>query len=253
MSGASSPWRSAPSWRAPWSCSACCRCSRATRLVQPVDNRYKAILVWGGLRGAVTIVLAMVAAGDQRLPDDSARVHRDLRRAVRAVHPVRECHDARPGHACARARQAEPPRAGAARPRAGAVAGQRRAPPAADHAASTTRGSKASTSIRRRPATPRSRRVPDDLALDLDERVKVGLLTLCTREKELYLELFEQQILSRRMVARAGGARRPADRRGARPRRRGLRGVAEPRFRRARPRFPARPSGCSAASASSGC
>src|SRR4030095_8284189 len=43
--------------------------------------------------------------------------------------------------------------------------------------------------------------VPAELALDLDERVKVGLVTLCTREKELYLELFEQQILSRRMVA----------------------------------------------------
>ena len=34
----------------------------ATRLVQPVSVRYKTILVWGGLRGAVTIVLAMVAA-----------------------------------------------------------------------------------------------------------------------------------------------------------------------------------------------
>jgi CPA1 family monovalent cation:H+ antiporter len=43
--------------------------------------------------------------------------------------------------------------------------------------------------------------VPPELALDLDERVKVGLVTLCSREKELYLELFEQQILSRRMVA----------------------------------------------------
>ena len=41
-----------------------------THLVQPVDKRYKAILVWGGLRGAVTIVLAMVAAGDQRLPEN---------------------------------------------------------------------------------------------------------------------------------------------------------------------------------------
>jgi len=42
---------------------------------------------------------------------------------------------------------------------------------------------------------------PPELALDLDERVKVGLVTLCTREKELYLEQFEQQTLSRRMVA----------------------------------------------------
>ena len=42
---------------------------------------------------------------------------------------------------------------------------------------------------------------PPELALDLEERVKVGLVTLCSREKELYLEQFEQQILSRRMVA----------------------------------------------------
>ena len=39
------------------------------KLVQPVNRRYKAILVWGGLRGAVTIVLAMVAAGNQQLPE----------------------------------------------------------------------------------------------------------------------------------------------------------------------------------------
>ena len=38
------------------------------RLVQPVTMRYKAILVWGGLRGAVTIVLAMVVAGNVHLP-----------------------------------------------------------------------------------------------------------------------------------------------------------------------------------------
>src|SRR5262245_12084765 len=42
-----------------------------TRLVQPVDTRYKAILVWGGLRGAVTIVLAMVVASDQHLSADT--------------------------------------------------------------------------------------------------------------------------------------------------------------------------------------
>ncbi len=41
----------------------------AVKLVQPVNKQYKAILVWGGLRGAVTIVLAMVAAGDERLPE----------------------------------------------------------------------------------------------------------------------------------------------------------------------------------------
>jgi CPA1 family monovalent cation:H+ antiporter len=42
---------------------------------------------------------------------------------------------------------------------------------------------------------------PPELNLTIDERLRVGLVTLCTRERELYLELFEQQTLSRRMVA----------------------------------------------------
>ncbi len=43
--------------------------------------------------------------------------------------------------------------------------------------------------------------VPPDLALGLDERVRVGLMTLCSREKRTLPRQFEQQILSRRMVA----------------------------------------------------
>lgn len=38
--------------------------------VQPVDRRYKTMLVWGGLRGAVTVALALVAYGNERLPQD---------------------------------------------------------------------------------------------------------------------------------------------------------------------------------------
>ena len=163
-------------------------------LVQPVDKRYKAILVWGGLRGAVTIVLAMVAAGDQRLPEDVrefvalsatlfvnattlglvmhvlgldklSRLELALRDRVlalsrvnvdRHMQEIMRQHNARVDGI-----DADPASAGEA-------------------------------SIESAPA---------ELALSLDERVKVGLVTLCTREKELYLELFEQQILSRRMVA----------------------------------------------------
>ncbi len=64
------PWRSAPSQRAGWSFGMLPVLEKV-HLVQPVDNRYKAILVWGGLRGAVTIVLAMVAAGNDKLPEDT--------------------------------------------------------------------------------------------------------------------------------------------------------------------------------------
>ncbi|HEY6719130.1 MAG TPA: cation:proton antiporter, partial [Reyranella sp.] len=170
------------------------------RLVQPVDKRYKAILVWGGLRGAVTIVLAMVAAGDQRLSeevrefialsatlfvlvtlfvnattlglimhvlglDKLSRLELALRDRVLALSRVnvdRHLQQIMRRHnARVEGIDADPASAG-------------------------------ETEIES---------VPAELALDLDERVKVGLVTLCTREKELYLELFEQQILSRRMVA----------------------------------------------------
>src|SRR5258708_14429300 len=158
------------------------------------------MLVWGGLRGAVTIVLAMVAAGDQRLPDDVrefialsatlfvlvtlfvnattlglvmhvlgldklSRLELALRDRVLALSRVNVDRllqqIIRQHNARVEGIDADPASAGEA-------------------------GIEAA---------------PAELALNLDERVKVGLVTLCTREKELYLELFEQQILSRRMVA----------------------------------------------------
>lgn len=172
----------------------------ATKLVQPVDKRYKAILVWGGLRGAVTIVLAMVAAGDERLPesirdfialsavlfvlftlfvnattlglvmhllglDKLSRLElamRDRVLALSRVNVTRHLHQIiRQHNARSELIVADPASAGEAEVEA----------------------------------------MPDDLALALDERVKIGLVTLSTHEKELYLEQFEQQILSRRMVA----------------------------------------------------
>lgn len=172
----------------------------ATKLVQPVDKRYKAILVWGGLRGAVTIVLAMVAAGDERLPehvrdfialsavlfvlftlfvnattlglvmhalglDKLSLLELAMRDRVLALCRVNVAH-----HLQQIMRQQNERTGGIAVDPASAGEAEIEAP-------------------------------PDDLALPLAERVRIGLVTLSTREKELYLELFEQQILSRRMVA----------------------------------------------------
>ena len=172
----------------------------ATRLVQPVDNRYKAILVWGGLRGAVTIVLAMVVLSDDRLPgeirqfaaviatlfvmvtlfvnattlglvmrllrlDQLTRVELALRDRVLAlsrVNVARQLQDIMRTH----------------NERSGGLdidpvsAGE-----------------------------PEVEAAPADLALEFGERLTVGLLTLSSQEKELYFALFEQQTLSRRMVA----------------------------------------------------
>jgi CPA1 family monovalent cation:H+ antiporter len=171
-----------------------------SRLVQPVDRRYKAILVWGGLRGAVTIVLAMVAAGDGRLPanvrefaavlatlfvlftlfvnattlglvmrvlglDRLSRLELALRDRVLALSQVNVAH-----HLQEIIREHNVRVDGLAVDPVSAGDETIEAP-------------------------------PPDLALDLNERLTVGLLTLCTQERQLYLEQFEQQTLSRRMVA----------------------------------------------------
>jgi CPA1 family monovalent cation:H+ antiporter len=171
-----------------------------SRLVQPVDRRYKAILVWGGLRGAVTIVLAMVAASDGRLSSDVrefaavlatlfvlftlfvnattlglvihvlglnklTRLELALRDRVLALSRINVTHHLqqiiREHNVRVEGITADPISAG-------------------DETIEAP---------------------PPDLALDLNERLTVGLLTLCTQERELYLEQFEQQTLSRRMVA----------------------------------------------------
>ncbi len=170
-------------------------------LVQPVNTRYKAILCWGGLRGAVTIVLAMVAASDGRLSDDIreftavlatlfvlwtlfvnattlgltirvlglnnlTRLELALRDRVLALSRINVAHHLqqiiREHNVRVEGIAADPISAG-------------------DEAVAAA---------------------PPELALDLEERLTVGLLTLCTQERELYLEQFEQQTLSRRMVAR---------------------------------------------------
>ncbi|SJZ44048.1 monovalent cation:H+ antiporter, CPA1 family [Enhydrobacter aerosaccus] len=170
------------------------------RLVQPVDRHYKAILVWGGLRGAVTIVLAMVVAADTRLPagvreftaelatlfvlftllvnattlgllmramglNKLSRLEVALRDRVLALSRVNVQRQLRQ----------------IIREHNERVVGLDVDPASAGDAEIES--------------------PPAELALQLDERVMVGLLTLCTQEKELYLDLFEQQTLSRRMVA----------------------------------------------------
>ncbi len=43
---------------------------RLAGLVQPVDGRFKAVILWGGLRGAVTLTLALAVANNPAMPDE---------------------------------------------------------------------------------------------------------------------------------------------------------------------------------------
>jgi CPA1 family monovalent cation:H+ antiporter len=173
----------------------------SSKLVQPFDERYKAVLVWGGLRGAVTIVLALVAAGDPRLPTDvrefvavvatlfvlftlfvNAPSLRLLMRLFALDKLTRT-------ELAVRDRVIELSRTNAAR--------QMRLATRFDPLATESEIKEALLDI----ASLEPANATRDWQLNLDERVTVGLLTLCTREKDLYLEHFEQQTLSRRMVA----------------------------------------------------
>lgn len=185
------------------------------RLVQAVDTRYKTMIVWGGLRGAVTVVLSLVAASNDRLPQDiqqfvailamlfvlftlfvNALTLRPLMRlfgldkltatelALRdRVMRLSRVTIARQVHETARAYGIE-----------GDVA--RRIPHLIVH-----------------PEGEDAKRLEEEMALSAEERAAVGLLTLCNRERELYLEHFAQQTVSRRMVGLlVAGADRLIDR-----------------------------------------
>ncbi len=40
------------------------------RIAQPISGSYKAVMVWGGLRGAVTVALALAVAENEAIPED---------------------------------------------------------------------------------------------------------------------------------------------------------------------------------------
>ena len=170
------------------------------KLVQPVDNRYKAVLVWGGLRGAVTIVLGMVVAGNEQLPEAtrefvalSATLFVLLTLFVNATTLGLVMR----GLGLDKLSRLEL----ALRDRVLALS---KANVGRHLQQIMRRRNVAADALPVDPVSAGEQEIaaaPPELALDLDERVKVGLVTLCTREKELYLEQFEQQILSRRMVA----------------------------------------------------
>lgn len=157
------------------------------RLVAPVATSYKTILVWGGLRGAVTVVLALVAAGDLRLAPEVTEFVAVLATLfvlftlfVNAP-TLRLLIGAFGLNRLSATQQAVRDRVlGLSRERvARDVATLRGAPPAAETAALAEPGP----------------------VLDVAKRVEAGLLTLCERERHIYLDLFAHRTLSRRLVA----------------------------------------------------
>jgi CPA1 family monovalent cation:H+ antiporter len=172
----------------------------AVRLVQPVDGRYKVILVWGGLRGAVTIVLAMVVSSDGRLSDDIRQVAAVIATlfvmftlfvnatTLGLVMRALGLDKLTPVELALRDRVLALSRVNVARQLQQIIRTHNERVDGLDIDPLSA-------------GEPEFEAPPADLALSLEQRLTVGLLTLSAQEKELYFALFDQQTLSRRMVA----------------------------------------------------
>jgi monovalent cation:H+ antiporter, CPA1 family len=185
-----------------------------TRVTRPIDHRFKLVIIWGGLRGATTLVLALAVAQTPGLPVELRETLAGLAVGFVFFTLVLSAPTLRPLLRLLRLDRLDPLEASLrdrvlklshaeTRRRMETTARQYALDPAVlDHA----RGDPATE-----PAAPR--RETDQAALSTTDQVRVGLLTLAAREKELYLRHFEELTVSRSLLAGlAASADRLADR-----------------------------------------
>ena len=91
------------------------------KLTQPISTAYKLAIAWGGLRGALTLVLALAVTENSALNARGAAVRGGARDRHGAVHAAGQRHDAEIGHPPPAPRSPVAGRPGAARPGAGAL------------------------------------------------------------------------------------------------------------------------------------
>ena len=161
------------------------------KLVQPVDGRYKLTILWGGLRGAVTVVLALVAVETPGLPEEVRHfigvlsilfVLFTLFVCAPTLRPVMRL------FALDRLSSTE----AALRDRVMALS--RTAVREQVRQVAKTYGFDGGDADKLAPEMAAS---PD---LPAEQAIGVGLLTLAAHERALYLRHFEEQMLSRRIV-----------------------------------------------------
>ncbi len=164
-------------------------------LVEPVDGRYKAVILWGGLRGAVTMALALAVAENQALPEETRRFVAILAIGFVLFTLFVSAPTLRPLLRLLGLDKLDPVEA-ALRERVVAMSHSSLREQIAEFAKSS--GMDEKTAQQFDLAKPEDEQ---DVQLSKAQRMQVGLLTLASREKSLYIERAMERAASRRLVA----------------------------------------------------
>jgi CPA1 family monovalent cation:H+ antiporter len=181
-----------------------------SRMASKVSNTYKLVILWGGLRGAVSLALALAVSENEALPEEARSFVAALATGFVLFTLLVNGTTLRPLlkllklDRLSKIDQAVRDRAimlslQTIRERIEAIA-------AADRIASGTT-SRVCEDFTRRIAEVRHAASVDD-GLTQSDLLQIGLITLATREQELYLQRFRDRIVSRKgvqlMIARVG-------------------------------------------------
>ncbi|NNG04137.1 MAG: cyclic nucleotide-binding domain-containing protein [Inquilinus sp.] len=186
----------------------------ASGLAERVSGPYKAVILWGGLRGAVTLALALAVTENAVLAPEVKRFVGALATGfvlftllanattLRPMMRLLKLHRLSPVEQAVRDRVVEMALASVAEKVAAAAPRHHIAPEVADEIAGA---------YRRRLAALTDNKGAAMAPLSDEDQLRIGLFALSGREEELYLRHFADQTVSRRMVtvlvAKAGRLR----------------------------------------------
>ncbi len=178
----------------------------ATGLAERVSGAYKAVILWGGLRGAVSLALALAVTENMELAPEVRRAVAVLTTGFVLFTLLINGPTLRPLIRLLRLDRLSPAdRAMRERALTLAIAGLN------ERIVAVAEREGIDVATARDVARDAARRVAtvgeaDEAALSDDDRVYIGLATLASREQELYLEAFRDRLTSRRIVDLATAA-----------------------------------------------
>ncbi len=179
-----------------------------TRLTRPIDHRFRLVIIWGGLRGATTLVLALAVAQMPGLPIELRETVAGLAVGFVFFTLVLAAPTLRPLLRLLGLDRLDPLEA-ALRDRvlrlSQAETRQRMQATARQYALDASTLDHATAELQL-DAEMASNAIAADTALSIDDQLRVGLLTLATHEKELYLRHFEELTVSRSHLASLAAA-----------------------------------------------